>query len=81
MIRDFDHATALLNAGDLEASDARTSQEAIYAQAAFESRLSALGDCTTPSAIDEGKWLCSQLDALACDFGDGPSPECEWHLY
>ncbi len=81
MIRDFDHATALLNAGELEASDANTSQEAIYAQAAFEARLHALGDCTTPMAIDEGKWLCSQLDAINEEFGEPHSPECEWHLY
>lgn len=81
MIRDFDHATALLNAGELEASDARTTQEAIYAQAAFEARLSALGDCTTTMAIEEGKWLCSQLDALNADFGEPESPECSWHLY
>ena len=80
-ITSFDHAAHLVAIGEAEAADARTSQEAIYLQYAFEARLQELGNCRSCDAIEEGKWLTSQLDALNCDWGEPESPECQWHLY
>lgn len=80
-IRDFDHARHLVAIGQVEALDAETAQEAIYLQAAFEARLAELGDCTTTQAIDEGKWLCAELETLNAEWGEPHSPECDWHLY
>ena len=80
-IQSFDHAEQLVHAGDVTAADARTMQEAIYLQYAFEKRLGELGNCETTQAIDEGKYLADELANLNCDWGNPDSPECDAHLY
>jgi hypothetical protein len=80
-IRDFDHARALVNAGDVTAADVGDSHSACLLHDAFSARLDELGDCRSESAIDEGKFICDQLDALDCDWMDEPAPECQSHLY
>lgn len=81
MIRDFDHARHLVAIGEATADLARTSQQAIDLQAAFEARLLELGDCVSLDAIDEGKWICDELATLNADWGEPESAECLAHLY
>jgi hypothetical protein len=80
-IRDLAHARHLVATGEAAARMARTSQQAENLRIAFVERWEALGDLTTCAAIDEGKWLDSQIKELDCDWGDPVSPECEWHLH
>lgn len=81
MIRDFDHARHLVATGEAAADLARTAQEATDLQVAFEARLLELGNCETIAAIEEGKWICAELETLNADWGEPESPECDWYLY
>lgn len=81
MIRDYDHARHLVAIGEATADMARTSQQATDLQCALEARLHELGNCETIAAIEEGKYLCAELETLNADWGDPESPECLSHLY
>ncbi len=80
-IRDHDHARHLVAIGDIAAEDVRDSNSARYLRDAFAERLAELGNCTTCAAIDEGKFLCGEIEALESDWMPAESPECAAHLY